>query len=128
MPKSVSALDFVVRYPFGLLLLLLVNHIIPTPGNQGENVQISDAPNPTFDGPADPSNSSGSGLAMAGEAGPRDQPVPNVFPNNAAEHPFAIDMNSTDLAVPLPLDPLEGDPLENEPPYDEDVPQPFDAF
>lgn len=130
MPKSVSAFHFVVRYPFALLLLL-VNHIIPALGNQGENFQTGDPSNPSFTGPANPSNSSGSGLAMTGDAAPRDElnlPVPDGVPSNAAVHPFVMDMNSTDLAVPPSLDPLEVDPLGNEPPYDEDAPEPFDAF
>ncbi|KAF8349267.1 hypothetical protein F5887DRAFT_945253 [Amanita rubescens] len=109
------------------------NHIIPSlQGNQGEVPQTGDPSNPStapFVGPANPSQSSGSGPAVVGDAAPQDQVglrIPDGLPNNTAAHPLMIDMNPIDVGVPL--DPLDDDSLGEEPPYDEDAPEPFDAF
>jgi len=113
--------------------LLSVNHIFaPLQGSQGEVPQTGDPSNSStapIVGPINPSESSGSGPAIAGDAAPQDQlglRILDDFPNNTTAHPSMIDMNPVDVAVPL--DPLDDDSLGDEPPYDEDAPEPFDAF
>ena len=106
-------------------MLLPVNHIIPPlQGGQGEVAQTGDLSNPStapFVGPINPPHPSGSGPAIAGDAVPQDQLGPDGLPNNTVAHPSRIDMIPGEIAVPL-------DPLDDEPPYDEDAPEPFEAF